>query len=111
MGKSEANLLRESGLPLFFKLANPEAVGIVPPENRLGEAQTTWVRSLSVMQKDALVASAANGVVWRLASDEGGYTMMPLISRYATNTKTGDERDTGKKRSGRSAPMSVTSTR
>jgi len=73
MGKSEANLLRGSGLPLFFKVANPGSVGIAPPRNRLGEAQTTWVRSLSVMQKDALVASAANGAVWRLASDEGGY--------------------------------------
>ncbi|MDH3233390.1 MAG: OsmC family peroxiredoxin [Alphaproteobacteria bacterium] len=73
MSKSQANRLRESGLPLFFKVANPEAVGITPPDNRLGEALTTWVRSLSVMQKDALVASSRTGAVWRLASDEGGY--------------------------------------
>jgi hypothetical protein len=77
MAKSEANLLKESGLPLFFKVANPEAVGIAPPEadtrTNGGEGLRTWVRSLSVMQKDALVASSRTGAVWRLASDEGAY--------------------------------------
>ncbi|HUT47880.1 MAG TPA: OsmC family protein [Alphaproteobacteria bacterium] len=73
MSKSQANRLRESGLPLFFKLANPQAAGITPPDNRRGDALTTWVRSLSVMQKDALVASSQTGAIWRLASDEGSY--------------------------------------
>jgi len=61
----------------FFKVANPEDLGIAPPEAGTkangGEALRTWVRSLSVMQKDALVASSRTGTVWRLASDEGAY--------------------------------------
>jgi hypothetical protein len=67
------NTLVDSGLPLFFELANPDEVGIAPPPLRRGDALTTWVRSLSAMQKEALVASRRSGRAWRLASDEGAY--------------------------------------
>ncbi|MBX2804776.1 MAG: OsmC family protein [Hyphomicrobiales bacterium] len=69
----EPNILGESDTPLFFELANADDVGIAPPENRLGDSLRTWVRSLSVFQKEALVASSRTGRVWRLASDEGPY--------------------------------------
>ena len=67
------NQLRESGLPLFFEVANAEELGFTPPENRLGDSLTTSVRSLSVMQKEAIVASSRTGKAWRLSSDEGAY--------------------------------------
>ncbi len=70
-----ANVLKESGKPLFFRVANPDAIGFGPPAIRSGrgEAVRLCVRSLTVMQKEALVASARTGAVWRLASDEGSY--------------------------------------
>ncbi|MBU1307488.1 MAG: OsmC family protein [Alphaproteobacteria bacterium] len=67
------NTLVDSGLPLFFELVNAAEVGIEPPETRMGDSLRTWVRSLSVFQKEALVASSRTGKVWRLASDEGPY--------------------------------------
>ena len=67
------NALTQSGLPLFYELANPNEVGIAPPDARMGDSLRTWVRSLSVFQKEALVASSRTGRVWRLASDEGPY--------------------------------------
>lgn len=70
---ASVNILKESGKPLFFKVADPEAIGFAPPAIRKGEAVRLAVRSLSVMQKEALVASARSGLVWRLASDEGAY--------------------------------------
>src|SRR6056300_269553 len=73
MSEPRANPLLESGKPLFFKVADAEMTGFSAPENRLGEAVRLCVRSLSVMQKEALVASARTGAVWRLASDEGAY--------------------------------------
>lgn len=39
----------------------------------MGDSLRTWVRSLSVFQKEALVASSRTGKVWRLSSDEGPY--------------------------------------
>lgn len=73
MTASRTNPLLESGKPLFFKVANGEMAGFNAPENRIGEAIRLCVRSLSVMQKEALVVSARTGNVWRLASDEGAY--------------------------------------
>ena len=70
---SGRNILRQSGLPPFFRLANPDRIGLAPPEPRLGEAVRLAARTLSGMQKEALVASARTGAVWRLASDEGAY--------------------------------------
>lgn len=67
------NIIAESGLAPFFRVANPEAIGFAPPPLRRGEAVRTWVRSLSGFQKEALVVSARSGLVWRLVSDEGAY--------------------------------------
>jgi hypothetical protein len=67
------NTLLDCGMPLFFEVADPEKLALVPPPNRLGEAVRVAVRSLSGMQKEALVASARTGAIWRLASDEGAY--------------------------------------
>ncbi len=73
MAATGANVLVESGKPLFFRVANANEVGIEAPANRKGDALRTWVRSLSVFQKEALVVSSRSGTVWRLASDEGPY--------------------------------------
>ena len=73
MTNSTSNPLIDCGKPLFFKVANAAEVDFGTPEVRLGEAIRLGVRSLSVMQKEALVSSARTGKVWRLASDEGAY--------------------------------------
>lgn len=67
------NPLKDCGKPLFFKVANPAQVGLGAPKNRKGQSVRLVVRSLSVMQKEALVASSLTGAVWRVASDEGAY--------------------------------------
>ncbi len=67
------DIIGDSDLPPFFKLANADEVEIEAPENRKGDALRTWVRSLSGFQKEALVRSARTGVAWRLVSDEGPY--------------------------------------
>ena len=67
------NPLKDCGKPLFFKVANTTEIGFAAPENRKGQSLRLAVRSLSVMQKEALVASSLTGAVWRLASDEGAY--------------------------------------
>lgn len=73
MGKLGKDIIGTSGLPPFFAVANADAVSIDAPENRLGDAVRTWVRSLSGFQKEALVRSAKTGRTWRLVSDEGPY--------------------------------------
>jgi len=67
--------LEKSGNPLFYRVANPERIGVRPLANRHGVALRTVARSLAVMQKEALIRSSATGAVWRLASDEGAYLM------------------------------------
>ena len=67
------NPLRESGKPLFFKVGNAGDLNLAAPEPRLGQSVRLAVRSLSVMQKEALVVNSLTGAVWRLASDEGAY--------------------------------------
>lgn len=67
------NPLKDSGKPLFFKVANAQEVGYCAPKSRKGQSLRLAVRSLSVMQKEALIASSLTGAVWRLASDEGAY--------------------------------------
>ena len=57
----------------FFKVANADEIGIQAPENRIGDADRTWVRSFSGFQKEALVRSAKTGDTWRFVSDEGQY--------------------------------------
>jgi hypothetical protein len=73
MRKAEPNVLHDCGLPLFFEVANVEKTGFTAPANRLGQALRTYARSLSVMQKEAVVVSSLTGRAWRLASDEGPY--------------------------------------
>ena len=73
MSEKQNNPLVDCGKPLFFKVGNPDETGFDAPEIRLGEAIRLCVRSLTVMQKEALVKSAKTGAVWRLASDEGAY--------------------------------------
>jgi hypothetical protein len=83
-----ANILLESGKPLCFKVGNAQAVGIAPPPLRLGDALRTWVRSLSVFQKEAIVTSARTGAAWRIACDEGpyldGHDVAPCPLAYLT---------------------------
>ena len=67
------DIIGQSATARFFRVADPEAVGIEPPPLRRGDALRTWVRSLSGFQKEALIASARTGHVWRLVSDEGAY--------------------------------------
>ena len=60
--------------PYFFEADNPSNVGLSPPAPRRGVAVRLLVRSLSEMQKEALVTSTeGEGAVWRLSSDEGPY--------------------------------------
>lgn len=65
--------LEQLGAPYFFEPANAEPAGFAQPPNRHGQSVRTWVRSLTDMQKEALVVSAATGKAWRFASDEGWY--------------------------------------
>jgi hypothetical protein len=66
--------LATCGKPYFFELSNPGSVAIRPPDPRRGVAVRLWARSLSGMQKEALVTSSdGEGAVWRLSSDEGPY--------------------------------------
>ena len=69
----EANLLEQSGLPIFFGPVDWVSLGFEEPENRHGQSVRVWARSLTVMQKEALVLSPLTGKAWRVASDEGPY--------------------------------------
>ncbi len=71
--KNLPNPLKESGLPYFFKVANPDDVDLGTLPLRKGDAIRTCVRSLSHMQKEALVSANSTNTIWRLASDEGSY--------------------------------------
>lgn len=63
------NILGADPRPRFFPI---EGAPLAPPPARLGQAVRFAGRSLSVMQKEALVASTS-GRAWRLVSDEGAY--------------------------------------
>jgi uncharacterized OsmC-like protein len=69
---SHDNLLGPDPRPLFFLVENG-GQRVQPPLPRLGQSVRLAARSLSVMQKEGLVASSASGQVWRLVSDEGAY--------------------------------------
>lgn len=69
----QPNPLVDCGKPLFFPLDDASAVLLEAAPTRHGQSVRTLVRSLSVMQKEALVLNNATGRVWRLASDEGAY--------------------------------------
>lgn len=63
--------LEELGYPLAFRVDDSGAFDAPGP--RLDQAQRTRIRSLSDMQKEALVTSSRSGETWRMASDEGPY--------------------------------------
>lgn len=66
--------LDEMGTPLYFIAANAEEAGFPVPPNPHGQSLRTWVRALAGgMQKEALVVSAATGLAWRFACDEGAH--------------------------------------
>lgn len=67
--------LEQIGGPLYYRAANAADAGFAIPQDRHGQSVRCWVRSLSPMQKEALVTSAMTGASWRLASDEGTYLM------------------------------------
>ena len=67
------NIIGNSALPTFFKVSNANDIGIDAPENRMGDAVRTSIRSLSGFQKEAIVRSAKSGDTWRFVSDEGPY--------------------------------------
>ncbi len=66
------NILGADPRPLFFPVEHGSDL-LSPPPDRLGQAVRFAARSLSVMQKEGLVASSASGQVWRVVSDEGAY--------------------------------------
>ncbi len=66
------NILGGDSRPVFFAVDRPDALGLDGPPPGDGEMVRVWARSLSGMQKEAVVRSTAGGV-WRLASDEGPY--------------------------------------
>ncbi len=67
--------LENSGKPLFFRVDNDKELRLDAPRRRHGISIRTMARSLSLMQKEALVRSGWTGATWRLASDEGDYLM------------------------------------
>lgn len=67
------NILGNSAKPLFFRVNTTADSAFEPAADRLDESVRAHVRSLSIMQKEALVISRRTGAVWRLASDEGAY--------------------------------------
>ncbi len=71
MAKHE-NILGGDPRPSFFPV-DQGAARVQPPEDRLGTSVRMAARSLSVMQKEALLASSKSPHVWRLVSDEGAY--------------------------------------
>lgn len=71
--KQAENIIAQSGTAPFFRVTNPEAVGLSPAPLRHGDAVRTWVRALAGFQKEALVLSTRTGAMWRLVSDEGAY--------------------------------------
>jgi hypothetical protein len=71
--RSGTNLLAESGQPTFFAVDQPERLDLARPERDDPQRVRVWARSLSGMQKEALVGSSYPGTLWRLASDEGPY--------------------------------------
>lgn len=64
------NVLRDCGLPLFFEIADAAALQRSGLDNRHGQNVRVWTRSLTVMQKEAVVLSARSG----LAATQRGFS-------------------------------------
>lgn len=69
-----ANLLEESGLPIFYAI-QPDLTTIPSPPDaeEFDLSARTTVQSLTLMQKSAIVATSGSTIAWRLSSDEGPY--------------------------------------
>ena len=65
--------IAELGEPLYYVADNASDAGFISPPNLLGQSIRTWVKTLSGMQKEALVVSAATGTAWRFVCDEGAH--------------------------------------
>jgi hypothetical protein len=73
-GPQPPNLLEESGLPIAYPVdPRSEEIPGVPELDGFDSAARTVVRSLTVMQKEAIVATSDSPISWRLSSDEGPY--------------------------------------
>jgi hypothetical protein len=72
-GRVPPNPLAESGKPLFFPVEKHGRTGLAAAPSRRAESVRVCARSLSLMQKEALVVTSRSPVAWRLASDEGAY--------------------------------------
>lgn len=73
MTRADHDHLSTSELPTFFEIGDPGDLSLPLPPNRHGQSVRVFARSLSVMQKEAIVVSTRSGRAWRLASDEGPY--------------------------------------
>ncbi len=71
-GKSHENVLGADRRPSFFPVDDGANI-LTPPTDRLGQSVRLSARSLSVMQKEGLLASSDSDKVWRVVSDEGAY--------------------------------------
>jgi len=70
---SPENHLDDERHPLFYPVeARSIPAALVPPSGT-GLGVRVWARSLSGMQKEALIATDADPTAWRVASDEGPY--------------------------------------
>ncbi len=68
------NLLAESGLPLVYPVEPMPERHLFAPDRRGHDVSArTIVRSLTVMQKEAIVTRSGSPLAWRLSSDEGPY--------------------------------------
>lgn len=68
------NLLEESGLPLIYPIEKRAGqTQALPPKEGFDIVSRAVVRSLTVMQKEAIVSRSGSSIAWRLSSDEGPY--------------------------------------
>jgi len=65
--------LEACGKPYFFKVSNGDNINLQLPAPKREVSARLWVRSLSEMQKEALIRVSDSDTVWRLCSDEGPY--------------------------------------
>lgn len=66
------NILAEQETELFFGVDTSTA-NFELPDPKLDTVLRAAIRSLTVMQKEAIVRSSRTGLAWRLVSDEGAY--------------------------------------
>lgn len=73
-GPREPNLLEQSGLPIAYPVAPAAELTLGSPDtDGYDVAARSAVRSLTLMQKEAVVTRTGSGLAWRLSSDEGPY--------------------------------------